>query len=265
MTDLTGKTAVIIGCSAPAGSGWAIAKTLAAAGANVVVAARRTENLEQLAEETGGLAVRCDVAVEDDVAAVARAALDRFGRLDIAVNSAGYSSPGMIASSTRDDYQRNIDVNFHGNVHVIKHMAAAMNEGGSIIIMSSLSEQNTMLPLVCYATSKAAVDCLVRYAALEYAPRGIRVNSILPGPIRSEMTSEMLDLPGHLDVLHREIPLKRVGLPEDYADAVLWLAGPAFVTGLNLPVAGGMQLTRFPFPDEVPVLKFIADSGDTKA
>jgi NAD(P)-dependent dehydrogenase (short-subunit alcohol dehydrogenase family) len=263
MTDLTGKVAVIIGCSAPQGSGWAIAQRIAKAGAKVVVAARRIDNLEELANETGGIAMACDVAIEADVAAVAAAALEKYGRLDIAVNAAGYSSPSMIATAERDDFQRNLDVNFFGNVHVIRHMAKAMGSDGSIIIMSSLSEQNPMVPLVAYAASKAAVDCLVRYAAIEYGGRNIRVNSILPGPIMSEMTAEMLNLPGHLDVLKKEIPLQRVGYPEDYADAALWLCGPAFVTGIHLPVAGGMQLTRFPYPSEVPALKFIQDSADT--
>ena len=106
-------------------------------------------------------------------------------------------------------------------------------------------------------------DCLVRYAAVEYGPRKIKVNSILPGPIMSKMTSAMLNLPGHMEQLEREIPLNRVGYPEDDADAVQWLVGP-FVAGLNIPVAGGLQLARFPYPDEVPVLEFVSDSGDAK-
>lgn len=261
MTDLTGKVAVVVGCSAPQGSGCAIAKGLAKAGAKVVVAARRADNLAKLADEIGGTAVRCDVAVESDVAALAKAALDTYGKLDIAVNAAGYSSPSMVATAEREDYQRNLDVNFFGNVHMIRYMAEAIGSDGSIIIMSSLSETHTMIPLVAYATSKAATDCLVRYSAVEYGPRNIRINSILPGPIMSEMTSEMLSLPGHVDALKREIPLRRIGFPEDYANAVLWLAGPAFVTGLNIPVAGGLQLARFPYPDEVPELVFIPDEN----
>lgn len=265
MADLTGKVAAIIGCSAPQGSGWAIAQRLAREGAKVVVASRRRNQLDDLARETGGVAVTCDVAVEADVAAVAKTALDRFGRLDIAVNAAGYSCATMIETASHEDFQRNLDVNFHGNVYLIRHMAAAMTDGGSIIIMSSLSESHPMMPLVGYAASKAAVDCLVRYAAIEYGSRNIRVNSIQPGPIMSEMTSAMFSQPGYVNVLKREIPLRRVGQPEDYADVALWLSGPAFVTGLNIPVAGGMQLARFPYPDELPEMLFVEDTGDKPA
>ena len=82
--------------------------------------------------------------------------------------------------------------------------------------------------------------------------RNIRVNSIRPGLIVSEMSADLVRIPGMLDTFNKEIPLGRVGYPEDYANAVLWLSGPAFVTGQNIPVAGGAQLTRFPRPDEYP-------------
>ena len=103
-----------------------------------------------------------------------------------------------------------------------------------------------------YACAKAATDCLVRYAAAEYGPRGIKVNSILPGPIRSDMASGLWAVPGMEDSYVREIPLRRIGEPADYADAALWLAGPSFVSGLNLHVSGGNQLTRMPTLAERP-------------
>jgi NAD(P)-dependent dehydrogenase (short-subunit alcohol dehydrogenase family) len=108
-----------------------------------------------------------------------------------------------------------------------------------------------------YACAKAAVDCLVRYAAIEYGPRGIRVNSILPGAIRSEMSSALWAVEGMEQSWAGECPLGRIGMPADFADAALWLAGDAFVTGLNLQVSGGNQLTRFPRLHERPALAVV--------
>jgi NAD(P)-dependent dehydrogenase (short-subunit alcohol dehydrogenase family) len=130
-------------------------------------------------------------------------------------------------------------------------MAANMNDGGSITLITSSSGQQAVLPYFAYACAKAATDCLVRYAALEFGARGIRVNSVLPGPIKTELSKPLFDQPGIEAMYAREVPLGRIGLPSDYADVVLWLSGSAFVTGLNLPVSGGNQLTRAPREDEV--------------
>ena len=143
-------------------------------------------------------------------------------------------------------------MNFFANVYFVKHAAAVMENDGSIIIISSLSTTHPTEPNFAYAAAKSATDCLVRYAAREYGSRGIRVNSILPGPIVSDMGKGFLDVPEIQNIFTREIPLKRMGYPRDFANAAVWLAGPAFVTGLNIPVCGGNQLTRFPYLDEFP-------------
>jgi NAD(P)-dependent dehydrogenase (short-subunit alcohol dehydrogenase family) len=252
MTDLRGKTAIVLGCSASGGTGWAVAERLAEAGAKVVVAARRREPLLSLAGKIGGLAQVCDAGIPAQVAALARAAVDAFGPIDIAVNAAACPVLGSIADADPALLQQSLDVNYLGSVHFIKHMAAAMNDGGSIILISSSSAQQPIPPYFAYACAKAAADCLVRYAALEFGSRGIRVNSVLPGPIKSELASHLFEIPGMEAAYAREVPLGRVGLPSDYADVVLWLSGPAFVTGLNIPVSGGNQLTRSPRPDELP-------------
>lgn len=255
MADLEGKVAVVLGASASKGTGWAVAEALAAAGARVVVGARSLEPLELLAGKIDGTAVRCDVSSERDVTAAAEAAIDRYGRLDIAVNAAGLAGQGLIDEADSDDLQKAIANNYFANVYFVKHMARAIGSNGSITIISSLSTTNPMIPFFSYACAKAATDCLVRYAALEYGPRGIRVNSILPGPIQSDMTAAIYAQPGYVEALEREIPLRRIGFPRDFVDAVLWLAGGAYVTGLNIPVCGGIQLTRFPYQDELPGMK----------
>jgi NAD(P)-dependent dehydrogenase (short-subunit alcohol dehydrogenase family) len=255
MRDLTGKVAVVVGCSASRGTGWHVATSLASAGAKVVVGARSWKPLQELARRIDGTAVACDVADESQVARAAETALSTYGHLDIAVNAAGLADQGSIADVTTAQLQRAIDINFFGNTYFVKHMARAIDRDGSIIIISSLSTTHPMAPFFAYACAKSATDCLVRYAAREYGPRNIRVNSILPGPIRSDMTHEVYEQPGYVEALEREIPLGRIGEPADFSDAVLWLAGPAYVTGLNIPVCGGIQLARFPYPDELPGMK----------
>lgn len=255
MRDLTGKVAVVTGCSASRGTGWHVATTLAAAGAKVVVAARSSKPLQELAKRINGTAVVCDIADESQVAKVAETALSVYGHLDMAVNAAGLADQGSIAEVTGAQLQRAVEINFFGNTYFVKHMAKAIDRDGSIVIISSLSTTHPMAPFFAYACAKSATDCLVRYAAREYGPRNIRVNSVLPGPIRSDMTYEVFAQPGYVAALEREIPLGRIGEPADFSDAVMWLVGPAYVTGLNIPVCGGIQLTRFPYPDEIPGMK----------
>ena len=255
MNELTGKVAVVIGCSASRGTGWHVAETLAAAGAKVVVAARSFDKVEELARKIGGTAVACDVSDEQQVIDVAKTAVSTYGRLDMAVNAAGLADQSSVMNADTANMQRAIEINYFGNVYFVKHMAEAIGSNGSIVIISSLSTTHPMAPFCAYACAKSATDCMVRYAAMEYGARNIRINSILPGPIMSDMTHDAFSQPGFVEALEHEIPLKRIGYPADFSNAVLWLVGPAYVTGLNIPVCGGIQLARFPYPDEVPVVK----------
>lgn len=250
--DLSGQVAVVLGASAEGGTGWDIAETLAANGAKVVVAARTLTELERLATKIGGTAIRCDAGSEAAIQALAKAVIDTYGRLDIAVNSAGLPVMSMISDMTIEHLESAARVNFYGATFFIKYMAEAIGQDGSIIFISSMSTTHPVFPHIAYAATKSAADCIVRYAALEYAGRNIRVNSILPGAINSDMAKDAFADPAYSAVFEREIPLGRVGLPSDFSNAVLWLAGPSFVTGLNLQVNGGNQLTRLPRLDEVP-------------
>ncbi|MEJ7935358.1 SDR family oxidoreductase [Sphingobium sp. AN558] len=250
--DLSGQVAVVLGASAEGGTGWDIAETLAANGAKVVVAARTLPALERLATKIGGTAVRCDAGEEADIKALAKAVIDTYGRLDIAVNSAGLPVMSMISDMTIEHLETAARVNFYGATFFIKYMAEAIGQDGSIIFISSMSTTHPVFPHIAYAAAKSAADCIVRYAGIEYAGRNIRVNSILPGAIYSDMAKEAFADPTYAAIFEREIPLGRVGLPSDFSNAVLWLAGPSYVTGLNLQVNGGNQLTRMPRLDELP-------------
>jgi len=252
VNDLEGKVAIVLGASAEGGTGWAVAEHLSTAGAKVVVAARREGPLQELAAQIDGLAVRCDAAKEEQIVALAQSARDRFGTIDIAINCAARPVLGMIGEAKLSDVQRSLDVNFLAHVAFVREMAAIMREGGAITLFSTSAAAQPILSFFPYACAKAATDCLVRFAALEYGPRGIRVNSILPGPIKTEMASHLYSVPGTQEVFEREIPLGRIGVPEDFARMAVMLSGPHFMTGLNLPVSGGMQLTRSPRNDEMP-------------
>lgn len=249
--SLKGKVAVVLGASAEGGTGWAIAEALAEAGAKVVVGARSMDDLQRLADKIGGLAVQCDAASEDDIRNLARVAADTHGAIDIAVNSAALPVISMIADVTQEQLQRGINVNYFAHVHFIRHMTQVMNDGGSITLISSNSTVQPQPPHFAYACAKAATDCLVGYAALEYGPRGIRVNSLLPGPIKSALAAGLYAIPGMEELYSRNVPLGRVGLPRDYADTVVFLSGPTYITGVNLPVSGGNHLTGMPRLDEI--------------
>lgn len=263
--DLSGQVAVVLGASAEGGTGWDVAETLAANGAKVVVGARSLPHLERLAAKIGGTAVRCDAGSEEDIKALAKAAIDTYGRLDIAVNSAGQPVMGMISEMTQDLLDTASRVNFFGATFFIKYMAEAIGTDGSIIFISSMSTTHPVFPHIAYAAAKSAADCIVRYAAIEYADRNIRVNSILPGAINSDMAKEAFADPEFARIYEREIPLNRVGVPSDFSNAVLWLAGPSYVTGLNLQVNGGNHLTRMPRIDEMPGGAEAYGSGKTLA
>ena len=240
------------GASAAGGTGWAIAEELAAQGAQLIVTARRREPLEVLAERIGGRAVPCDAARPEDIAALART-VAADGPIDIAVNSAAQSFIGYIADCDPSDLQRSLDVNYLAHFHFVREMAAIMRDGGVITLISSSAAMQPVPTRMAYAYAKGATDCLVRYAAFEYGPRGIRVNSVLPGPIKTEMAERVFVAPGAEEAFNRAIPLGRVGLPADFARVIVALSEPGgYMTGLNLPVSGGLHLTRVPRPDEMP-------------
>lgn len=252
MTDLQGKVAVVLGASAEGGTGWGIAEEFAARGAKVVVGARSFEPLKRLADKIGGLAVKCDGGDHDEIAALRDAAVATYGKIDVAVNSAATPTLGLIAEATPELMQQAVQVNLFGMAYFVKLMTEGMNDGGSVILISSLSATHPVFPHFAYAAAKAGTEAMIKYAAIEYGGRGIRVNGIRIGTVMSEMAGAFYRMPGVSERFIKEIPLGRMGQPEDMADACVWLAGPAYITGSVLDVSGGNQLHRFPFLDELP-------------
>jgi NAD(P)-dependent dehydrogenase (short-subunit alcohol dehydrogenase family) len=253
MGRLQGKVAVVMGASGQGSMGQATARRFVKEGAKVIVAARRPEPLKALAAEIGADAVACDIAREEQIAALARAAVDRHGRIDVAVNFAGINTQSPIAEIDAARLKDAIDIQFTGAILFIKHMAAAMPEnGGSIVMTSSLTATLYPMGMTAYAGTKAGVDHVLGIAATEYGKRNIRINGITPGFIPTEMTNGIIAAaPTVPRAFLRETRLPRLGSVEDIANAALWLASDeAFVTGINLQISGGAHLGTFPSAED---------------
>lgn len=241
---LSGKVAVVLGASS--GLGRAAALRFAREGATVIGAARRQAELEALADEAGIIPVVCDITHDDQVAALARLGLERFGTVDIALNAAGFEQSTPIRDLTPERLHAMAAVQFFGAVYFIRHMANAMaaSGGGSLITISSITARLVGEGLAAYGGSKAAINHITRIAALEYGPAGVRVNVVSPGLVKTPMTAHMF-IPPVVDAFTRETPLRRMGTVDDVVEAIAWLASDAasFITGHDLPIDGG-QLTR---------------------
>jgi NAD(P)-dependent dehydrogenase (short-subunit alcohol dehydrogenase family) len=253
MGRLDNKVAVILGASDERSMGAACARCFAQEGAKLILAARRRNNLERIAQTVGGVAVECDIRSEADVAALAEAAIKMHGRLDVAVNFAGVNSAASILEVTRETLLEACEVHLIGTALFFKHMAAKMTAGGSLITASSLTTIVAPAGLAAYAGSKSGADQIVRIAAGELGERGIRVNSIAPGFTRSAMTEGYFSIPTLEKAFLREIPLGRLSTVEDIARAALWLASDdsCATTGQKIDVTAGQSLRRTPSAQEM--------------
>jgi len=254
MGRLTNTTAVILGASAEGGTGWRTAELFAREGANLVVAARNMSGIESLARKIGASGFRCDTSKEDDVCALAEFAAEKFGGyIDIAVNAAGQSAVGTIETLDLKTLQGAVDVNYFGQLYFVRQMAAKMKAGGSIVSILSQSINVPMIGVDAYAFAKSAAMNMVRYAALEYAGRGIRINAIVPGLIDTPMAATVVRTPAVYAAFVKEIPLKAAVDPMDIAQTALWLSADVrSVTGEAIFVDGGSHLGRMPRPEEMP-------------
>ena len=252
MAQLDDKVAVVLGASTDPGMGSAIARLFAKQGAKVLVSARSVAPLEKLAWDIGGSWLQCDQTRQDDLEHLAQTALQRYGRIDIAVNAAavGFSKP--FAENTGEDLDMVYRALFKGPFQFLQSMLGAMPGGGSIIMLSSAIARIGFNDQAAYGGAKAAIEHVVRAVADEYGACGIRVNSIAPGLTDSGMTQGYTQVPGVREVFQREYPLGRIGTVEDIAQAALFLASDGcFMTGQTLQVNGGLTLRRNPTLAEI--------------
>ena len=243
------RVAVILGASGDKNFGSASARRLAQAGYKVVVGARRLEPLQALADDIGGLAVACDITDEAQVDNIFKQALDSYGRVDVALNSCGTHAHTAIAEMTRDDIMPTLEISFIGALMFFKHAAAAMPDGGSVITVSSLTARLPGKGYSVYSGTRAGIDYAIKVAACEYAEQKVRFNSIAAGLIETDMTSDLLQMPGIVDAFTAQIPAGRMGTVEDLAEAVLWLADgehSGFVNGSVIDLSGGQHMGALP-------------------
>ena len=241
--DFKGKTALITG--ATTGMGRAVAVALGKHGANVIIAARRDkEGADAVREvETAGgqgLFVRTDVTKEAEAKAMVDATVERFGGLDFVFNNAGSGVNTPITQMTTVEWDLDIAVNLTGTFYGLKAQMAVMEtNGGSIVNMSSQTASYASPGYGAYAAAKAGVEALSRVAAIEGAEKNIRVNTIAPGVINTDILKTVP--PELLEVLKSRIPMKRPGEIDEVANLVLFLMSPAsgISTGQNILIEGG--------------------------
>ncbi|GAB2888085.1 SDR family NAD(P)-dependent oxidoreductase [Nocardioides pacificus] len=237
--------AVVVGGAS--GIGRASAVALATEGYRVTVADRDADGAQAVAVSLpDGVGVGVDVSDEAGVEGLFDAVVERCGRLDVVVNTAGYGGLGSVTDLPVEEFRGLIDVNLTGSFLVVKHAARRMTSGGSITLLSSLNARQPAAGMVAYCTSKAGVSMLTEVAALELGPRGIRVNAIAPGLVMTALTEGSMDIPGVREDYVANTPLGRAGAPDEIAEAVVFLARAQWLTGEVLDLNGGAHLLRYP-------------------
>jgi NAD(P)-dependent dehydrogenase (short-subunit alcohol dehydrogenase family) len=242
------KVALVTG--AGSGLGLAAAKAFAEAGASVVLADANETAVHSAAAELSArghkaLAIQCDVADDAQVEAMVERTVAAFGRLDAAYNNAGVQNVvADAADATRDDFDRVMSINLRGVWSCMKFELRQMlrQESGAIVNCSSIGGLVGGARRGTYQASKHGVLGLTKSAALDYAARGIRINAICPGIIHTPMLDRMMTTQADaLNAMLKDVPIGRLGRPEEIANAVLWLCSPgaSFVVGHALTVDGG--------------------------
>jgi 3-oxoacyl-[acyl-carrier protein] reductase len=248
MTDLTGKVAVVTGASKGIGAG--IAKTLAAAGAAVVVNyssdKQGADTTVSMIEQKGGkaVAVQGNVSQAADVDRLFAETQKAYGRLDILVNNAGVFSFAPLEAIAEDEFHRQFNINVLGTILTIQEAVKHFGEsGGSIVNLTSVASVSAMPTSAVYSASKSAVDTLTRIFAMELAPQKIRVNAVAPGMTQTEGFTAM-GLPEDMQAaMTASIPMGRIGQPADIAQSVLFLASEdsSWITGERITASGGQR------------------------
>ncbi|MFD4366865.1 SDR family NAD(P)-dependent oxidoreductase [Rhodococcus sp. NPDC058521] len=250
LDKFTLKDKVVVVTGASSGLGVAFAKGAAEAGADVVLAARRTDKLENTAElvRAAGreaLTVATDIAEPEQAQRMIDAAMEKFGKVDVLINNAGIGTAFPATRETPEQFRQVIDVNLNGSYWAAQAAGKVMKPGSAIVNISSVLGLTTAgLPQAAYAASKAGVIGLTRDLAQQWGTRkGIRVNAIAPGFFATEMTDQYHE--GYLESMTPRLLLGRLGDPEELAATVVWLASDAaaYVTGQTIPVDGGITVT----------------------
>src|SRR6195952_4842408 len=246
MENLKNKIAVITGGNS--GIGYATAKELKAQGATVIITGRRPEAVANAAAELGVSGITADQSLITDTENLVRQVKEKFGKIDILFINAGIVGTAPIEQATEVLFDSIIDINFKGAYFTLSKFIPELNDGASVVFLSSNTASMNGASSSIYSSGKAALNAVMRIAALELAPRGIRVNAVSPGPTETEILNKIgLDeaaLKGLHDWIISRVPLKKKGTAQDVAKMVAYFCGDAasFITGTEVVIDGGMSL-----------------------
>lgn len=246
MENLKNKIALITGGNS--GIGYATAKEMKAQGARVIITGRRSDAVAKAADELGVTGLVADQSVLADTEKLADEISAGFGKIDILFINAGIVGTAPIEQTSEALFDRIIDINFKGAYFTLSKFIPLLADGASVVFLSSNTASMNGVNSSVYSSGKSALNAVMRIAALELAPRGIRVNAVSPGPTKTEILNKL-----GLDEAQRKaldewmisrIPLKRLGEAEDVAKMVAYFCGDAakFITGAEVVMDGGMSL-----------------------
>ena len=246
MARLTGKVAVVTGGNS--GIGLATAKRFREEGAKVVISGRDQRTLDEAVKTIGGevVAVRADVAKLSDLDKLFKTVSEKFGRIDVLFANAGIAKFAPLAESTEALYDETFNINVKGVYFTIQKALPLLNDGASIIINSSVASESGVADTSIYSATKAAIRSFARTLTAELVGRGIRINVVSPGPIRTPIFGRNGLSQDQIDDVARmlvsKVPMNRFGQPEEVADTVLFLASQeaSYITGVDINVDGGM-------------------------
>lgn len=246
MSKLDRKVAVVTGGNS--GIGYSTAKKLKEDGATVIIIGRSTEKINIAAIELGVKGITADVSDLSAIDIAVNQIKSEFGNIDVLFVNAGVFSPAPIGEITEDTFDNQMNINFKGAIFTIEKFLPILNEGSSIINLSSINAYTGMPNTAVYGASKAALNSYTRTAASELAPRKIRVNAVNPGPIATPIFSKTgmseEQLKGMGVAMQKRIPLKRYGQPEEISELVAFLASDkaSFITGGEYNIDGGLNI-----------------------